>query len=79
MSVFDPTVKPVLIGHSKRTQKLVFNTDYRLMQVKSITECSKGSILQYFRLSLSYHFPLRPLLFLLFKWRVKTGFTVFII
>ena len=29
------TVKPV---HSKRTPKLVFNTDYRLMQVKSIAE-----------------------------------------
>ena len=42
--------------------KMVFNTDYRLMQVESIAECSKGSILQYFRPSLSYHFPLRPLL-----------------
>ena len=55
------TVKPVLSGHSKRTQKLFFKTDYRLMQVKSIAECSKGSILQYFRPSLSYHFSLRPL------------------
>ena len=45
----------------KNTQKLVFNTDYRLMQAKSIAECSKGSILQYFRPFLSYHFPLRPL------------------
>ena len=54
-------VKPVLSGHSKRRQKLVFKTDYRLMQVKSIAECSKGSILQYFRPSLSYHLPLRPL------------------
>ena len=43
------TVKPVLRGHSKRRPKLVFNTDYRLMQVKSIAECFKGSILQYFR------------------------------
>ena len=31
------------------------------MQVKSIAECSKGSILQYFRPLLSYHFPFRPL------------------
>ena len=54
------TVKPVLSGHSKRTPKLVLNTDYRLMQVKSIAECSKGSILQYFRPSLSYHLSLRP-------------------
>ena len=30
------------------------------MQVKSITECSEGSILQYFRASLSYHSSLRP-------------------
>ena len=42
------TVKPVLSDHSKRTPILVFNTDYPLVQVKSITECSKGSILQYF-------------------------------
>ena len=48
------TVKPVLSSHSKRTPKLVFNTDYRLMQVKSIAECSKGSILQYFQPALSY-------------------------
>ena len=31
----------------KKDRKLVFKTDYRLMQVKSIAECSK-SILQYF-------------------------------
>ena len=55
------TVKPVLSGHSKITPKLVFKVDYRLMQVISIAECSKGaskgSILQYFRLSLSFYFP----------------------
>ena len=54
-------VKPVLSGHSKRRLKLVFKTDYRLMQVKSIAECSKGSILQYFRPSSSYHLSLRSL------------------
>ena len=52
------TVKPVLSGHSKRTPKLVFKTNYCLIQVKSIAECSKGSILQYFRPSLSYHLSL---------------------
>ena len=35
------TVKPVLRGLSKEDQKLVFKTDYRLMQVESIAECSK--------------------------------------
>ena len=33
------TVKPVLSNHSKKDQKLVFKTNYRLMQVKSIAEC----------------------------------------
>ena len=31
-----------------KNTKFVFNTDYRLMQVNSIAECFKGSILQYF-------------------------------
>ena len=59
------TVKPVLSGNSKRTPKMVFNTNCRLMQFKSIAECSKRSILQYFRPSLSYHLSL-TILFCLF-------------
>ena len=55
------TVKPVLNGHSKEDQ-LVFKTDYHLIQVKSIAECS---ILQYFQTALSYHLQLRHF-FLLF-------------
>ena len=48
-----------------------------IMQVKSIAECSKGSILQYSRPSLSYHMSLRSLFFLsIFEWTLKTGFTV---
>ena len=35
------TVKPVLSGHSKIRQDFVFKTNYHLMQVKSIAECSK--------------------------------------
>ena len=51
----DHTVKPVLSGHSKK------KTNYRLMQVKSIAKCSKGSILQSFQPLLSYHLLLRSL------------------
>ena len=42
---------------------MVFKTDYmyRLMQVIEIAERPKGSILQYFRPSLSYQLSLRPL------------------
>ena len=55
------TVKPVLSSHSQKDQKWVFKTNYCLMQVKSIAECSKGNILQYFRPALSFHMALRPL------------------
>ena len=65
------TVKPVLSGHSKRRQKFVFKTDYCLMLVKSIAECSKGSILQYFQPSLSYHLSLRPSFCLFFSGRLR--------
>ena len=75
----DYIVKPVSSGHSKK------KTNYGLMQVKSIAECSplvksiakcsKGSILQYFWPSLSYHLLLRSL-FCLFERLLKTCFTV---
>ena len=55
---------------SKRP-KIGFNTNYYLMQVKSIAECSNGSILQYFRPSFSYYFPLRSLLCLLLSGRLR--------
>ena len=65
------TGKPALSGHSKRTPKMVFNTDYHLMQVKSIAECSNASILQYFWPSLSFHLSLRPLLCLFLSGRLR--------
>ena len=45
------------------------------MQFKSITGCSKGSILQYFRPSLSYHLSLRSLLYP--RYEVYRGYIVF--
>ena len=67
----DYTVKPILSVHSKK------KTNYRLMQVKSIAECSR-SILQSFRLTLRYHLLLRYLFCLFLKCCLvlKTGFTV---
>ena len=49
--------------------KLFFKTNYRLTQVKSIAECSNGSILQYLRPSLSYYLSLRSLLCLFLSGR----------
>ena len=58
------------------TNKVCGGYNYCLMQVESIAECSKGSILRYFRSSLSYHLPLRPF-FVYFEWLFYTGFTVY--
>ena len=48
---------------------LVFRIYYLLMKVKSIAECSKGSILQYFLPTLSYHLSLRSLFCLFLSGR----------
>ena len=60
-----------LKGPLKKNTKLVFNTDYCLMNVKNIAECCEGSILQYFRPSLSNQFPLRPLFYLILSGRLR--------
>ena len=57
-------VKSVLSVHSLRRPKLAFKTDYCLMQVKSIAECS-------FRPSLSYHLSLRSLFCLFLSGRFR--------
>ena len=54
---------------SFKRPKLFFKTNYRLMQVKSIAECSKWSILQYFRPAFSYHLSLRCLFCLFLSGR----------
>ena len=66
------TVKPAT---KKEYKNLAFNADNRLMQVKGIAECPNGSIMQYFRPSLSYHLTLRSFLSI-FEWPLKAGFTV---
>ena len=48
------------------------------MQVKTIAECSKGSVLQYFRPLLSFHLLFRSLFMSNFEWSFYTGFTVYI-
>ena len=60
----DYTVKPVLSSHIYKEDQLSLNAG------QSIAECSKGSILQSFWPSLSYHF------FFFFEWLLKTGFNV---
>ena len=64
-------------GHSQKYWKWLFRTNYRLMQVIRIAECSKGSILQYFRPSIGYQLSLRPFILFIFEWPFYLSFTVF--
>ena len=57
--------KTCVNGLSQKDQKLVSKTKYRLMQVKSIVECSK----EYSAPSLSYHLSLRSLFCLFLSGR----------
>ena len=61
----------------KKDQKLDFKSDFGLMQVKSIAECS----LAIFDLQLSTFikvpFVFKILDLYIFEWTLKTGFTVF--
>ena len=77
------TVKPVLSGHSKRTPNIGFQ-QYRsslnagqkycrMLQVKDL-ECSK---LRTTHLSIKLSFSIKTLVLPIFKWSLKTGFTVF--
>ena len=72
------TVKPVLSGHSKRRPKLVFKTDYRLIQVKSVAECSNGAMKHSAILStfIKLPFVIKSFVLSFFEWVLKTCSTV---
>ena len=59
----------------KKTEKMVFNTNYHLMQVKSIAECSKehSAILSTL---MKLPFSTKTFVLSIVKWPLKTGFTV---
>ena len=57
-------VEPVLSGHSKKDQKLVFKTDFHLMQVKS---CSLGAFSNTFDL-IKLLFVIKTFVFSIFEW-----------
>ena len=59
----------------KKSKKLVFKTNYRLMQVKRIAECSMehSAILSTF-----INLPFVIFVLSIFEWPFYTGFTVFV-
>ena len=68
-TVYHQSKACVKLPLSKTINWFSIKTKYRLMQVKSIAECSEGSILQHFRPSLSYHLSLRSLFCLFLSGR----------
>ena len=65
------TVKPVLSGHSKRRQKISFQNQLSLNACQKDCRMLQESILQYFRPSLRYNSPLRPLFCLFLSGRLR--------
>ena len=59
----------------QKDQKLVFKTNYRLVQVKSNAECSKehSAILSTF---IKLPFIIKIFILSIFEWLFYTGFTV---
>ena len=55
---------PSYAATQKEDQKLVFKTDYRFMQVKSIAECSK------------LQFVIKIFVLSVIEWSLRTGFTI---
>ena len=70
------TVKPVLSGHSKTRPKIGFQDQLLLNAGQKYCRMLKGSILQYFGPSLSYHFVMKIFVLSIFEWPLKTCFTV---
>ena len=68
--------KSVLSGHSKRTPKLVFNTNNGLMQVKRIAECSPMEHSAILLTFIKLPFSIKAIILSIFKSPLKTGFTV---
>ena len=63
------TVKPALNGLSQKERKLIFKTNFRLMQVKSMAECS--AIRSTF---IKLPFVIKVLVLSIFEWQFYTGF-----
>ena len=66
--------KTCVIGHSQKDK-----TNYRLMQVKSIAECSKGEHSAKLLTFTKLPFVIKIFVWSIFEWPFYTGFTTFLI
>ena len=70
----EDTVKPVLSGHSKRTQKLVLIPIFGLSRSKVLQDAplEHSAILSTF---IQLPFSIKTIVLYIFEWSLKTGFT----
>ena len=66
----------VLYSYSQKDRKLFFKTNYRIMLVKSIAECSKGGAFCNFLTSIKLPFVIKTFVVYIFEWPFYTGYTV---
>ena len=59
-----------------KSRKMVFKTIYRLMQVKSVAECSKGEPSAILSTFTKLPFVIEIYVLSIFEWPFFTGFTV---
>ena len=59
-----------------KKRKLVFKSNYRLMQVRSIAECSKGEHSAILLTFLKLLFVIKIFVLSIFEWPFYTGFNV---
>ena len=59
----------------KKTENWFSRHNYHLMQVKSIAECSKGSILQFLSTFIKLPFVIKIFVLSIFEWPFYTSFT----
>ena len=76
LSIFEWPLKPCLKLPLKKDQNLVFKTDYHLMQVKSIAECSNRDHSAILSTFIKLPSVFKSFVLSVFEWPLKTGFTV---
>ena len=70
------TVKPVLSGHSKRTPKIGFQYRLSLNADQKYCRMLQGEHSAILSTSIKLQFSINTLVLSVFKWPLKTGFTV---
>ena len=70
------TVKPAFRGYSKRTPKVIFNTNYGLNAGQKKCRMLQGEHSAILSTFIKLPYTIKTFVLSIFKWPLKTGFTV---